>query len=73
MDIRKDIALYELMPKINITMTSAEVKRLICNRLLTIDGEVITDVTYKVSEERLEKGFTVAFGKKEYRIDGQNV
>jgi hypothetical protein len=54
-------------------MTGAEVKRLICNKLLTLDGEVITDVTYKVSEEMLENGFTVAFGKKEYRIGCQNV
>ena len=64
----EDILLYNLLPKLKITLTSAETKRLIIEKCISIDNQKITDVSFIITSEMLQNGFNLTIGKREYRI-----
>ena len=70
---KEDILLNQLLTYIGITVTSAECKRLIVNNSIKINNEVITDVSYVVTEQMLEDGFNLRINSHEYYIRRKDV
>lgn len=71
-DIDEDILLYNLLPHLKLTVTGAEVKRLIFNELIKINREIIKDIDYTVTIDMLKQGFDLLIGTKCYRIQKRN-
>ena len=63
-----DVLLCNLLPQLNITMTSAETKRLISNGCISINNEVIEDINYSLTIDILKRGINIKINKKDYNI-----
>ena len=63
-EIADGIFICDLLVKCNLTASKGEAKRLIAQNGVSIDGEIVSDISKKFTKEELTNGLKIKKGKK---------
>ena len=63
-EINDGMFICDILVRCNLTASKGEAKRLIAQNGISVDGEVISDISKKYTKEELANGIKIKKGKK---------